>query len=519
MALLTDYTSYADAHRHCTKDGLWALFDGDRQRFNITHECLDRHPRDKAAMRVVKAEGGYDTYTFGELSDGASRFANYLRRQEIAPGERVAVMLEPSFEFYETVFGAIKAGCIAVPLFTLFGQDGLHLRVDDCQPKVLVTTPDKLDITTQLTGLMVLSTGSEFQANLEAEDSQFAAETSASDIAVYQYTSGTTRELPEAVRHRHGSVVTLMLATLYGTGIRPNDRLMIPSSPAWGHGLWHGTIAPFSLGVTSASYAGKFDAARCMEAIQDLEITNLSAAATHYRMMRRSGLAQNFTFALEKLSFTGEPMDSETDQWIRETFGKSAGSFYGTTEVGVILVSYPGAEDFEIKPGSLGKPLPGIELEIHDAAGNECPPGKTGEIMMRRRGEWFPTKDLGRTDEDGYFYHGGRADDVIISAGWTMGAVEIEDVLLKHPDVDEAAVIGVPDEERGQIVKAFIVSKQRAGSAEFENEIQTFTQQRLSRHEYPRVVDFVDNLPKTPAGKVNRKRLRDDEKAARQSHG
>ena len=124
----------------------------------------------------------------------------------------------------------------------------------------------------------------------------------------------------------------------------------------------------------------------------------------------------------------------------------------------------------------------------------------------------FPTKDLGTIDKDGYFYHRGRADDVIISAGWTMGAVEIEDVLLKHPDIDEAAVIGVPNEERGQVVKAFIVSK-RTASDDFVVEVQQFTQQRLSRHEYPRVIEFAEQLPKTPAGKVNRKALRDQERA------
>jgi len=510
MIRLTDFSTYADAQRHCSKDALWALFDGDREHFNITHECLDRHPRDAVAVHVIKAEGGIDSYTFGELSDGANRFANHLRTRGLRPGDGVAVMLEPSYEMYVVLFGAMKAGCIGVPLFTLFGPDGLRLRINDCKPKLLVTNPEKSPIAEGIDGLDLLIAGPAFDALLDAEPPAFTAETSARDVAVYQYTSGTTRELPEAVRHTHGSVVTLTLATLYGTGVRPGDKFMIPSSPAWGHGLWHGTIAPFSLGVTVASYAGKFDPVRCLEALQDLGITNLSAAATHYRMMRRSGQAGNFDFAIEKLSFTGEPLDSETDHWIRETFGTAAGSFYGTTEVGVVLVSYPGAPDFDIKPGSLGKPVPGIELAIHDASGAPCPPGATGEIMMSRRGTWFPTKDLGRTDEDGYYYHGGRADDVIITAGWTMGAVEIEDVLLKHPDVDEAAVIGVPDEERGQVVKAFIVSK-RPGDATFTREVQEFTQQRLSRHEYPRLVNFVADLPKTPAGKVNRKMLRDAE--------
>ncbi len=512
MRSLTKYFSYADAQRHCTKEALWDLFDGDRNNFNIAYECLDRHPSEAMAIHVVKAEGGTDSLTFGDLSEGSNRFANHLMRRGFKPGDVIAVMLEPSFEFYVSIFGAIKAGCIGVPLFTLFGPDGLRLRVDDCRPKIIVTNEEKAPIARDIKGLDVLVDGHEFMDILMVEQPMFESETSAHDLAVYQYTSGTTRELPEAVRHTHGSLVTLTLATLYATGVRPGDIFMTPSSPAWGHGLWHGTIAPLSLGVTTVSYMGKFDAVRCMEAMERLSVTNLSAAATHYRMMRRSGEITKFEFAIDKLSFTGEPLDSETEEWICETFGIAAGSFYGTTEVGVVLASYPGAPDFEIRAGSLGKPVPGLELAVHDGYGNPCAPGTMGEIKVKRRGRWFSTKDLGRTDADGYFYHGGRTDDVIISAGYTMSAVEIEDVLLKHSDVDDAAVIGVLDDLRGQVVKAFIVSK-RPITGQFVSELQSFTQSRLSRHQYPRVVDFVDRLPKTPAGKLNRKALRDKERS------
>jgi acetyl-CoA synthetase len=173
----------------------------------------------------------------------------------------------------------------------------------------------------------------------------------------------------------------------------------------------------------------------------------------------------------------------------------------------VILVSYPGAEDFAVKPGSLGKPIPGGRVEVHDGEGKPCPPGVTGEMKVWRRDKWIATKDLGRTDTDGYFFHGGRADDVIISAGWTMSAVEIEDAVLKHPDVREVGAIGVPDKLRGQVVKAFVVTDRR-GDEGFTKEIQDLVRQRLSQHEYPRLIEFVAELPKTPAGKVNRKSLR-----------
>jgi acetyl-CoA synthetase len=185
---------------------------------------------------------------------------------------------------------------------------------------------------------------------------------------------------------------------------------------------------------------------------------------------------------------------------------------YGTTEIGVILVSYPGAPDFAVKAGSLGKPIPGGRIEVHDATGQPCAPGVVGELKVWRRGQWIATKDLGRIDEDGYFYHAGRADDVIISAGWTMSAVEIEDAILKHREVREAAAIGVPDPLRGQVVKAFVVAD-RPGDEAFRQEIQDLVRRQLSQHEYPRQIEFVAELPKTPAGKVNRKILRTREKA------
>ena len=186
---------------------------------------------------------------------------------------------------------------------------------------------------------------------------------------------------------------------------------------------------------------------------------------------------------------------------------------YGTTEIGVVLVSYPGAADFQVKRGSLGKAVPGTRVEVHDADGNICAPHVTGQLMVWRKGVWVPTKDLGRTDDDGYFYHGGRADDVIISAGWTMSAVEIENVILMHPDVLEAAVIGVPDSVRGQVVKGFVVSG-RSASDSFTAEVQELVKSKLSQHEYPRHLAFVAELPKTPAGKVHRKVLREREAAA-----
>ena len=512
MTALTNITRYDESLAAYSKDRLWALFSGDKTNLNIAFECIDRHPAEQVAINVVSGDSAVadESLNFGELAVWSNRFANYLQQLGVTPGERVAIMLEPSLIFYAALFGAMKANCVAVPLFTLFGPEGIRLRLNDCEPRIFIAAEQHIKAANVSDPCVAITADEAFMEVLENCDDAFQCCSSANDMAMYQYTSGTTRELPDAIKHRHRAVVTVMLAALYGTGVRPGDQFCCPSSPAWGHGLWHGTLAPLALGATITSYRGKFDPERLVNALDKYRITNLSAAATHYRMMRNAVNDQPIKHHIEKLSFTGEPIDSDTETWVGATFGTQVASMYGTTEVGVILVSYPGAEDFTIKPGSLGKAVPGLEVAVIDSHGQPCPPNQKGEIVVKRRDGWFPTKDLGYVDEDGYFYHAGRADDVIISAGWTMSAVEIENVLLQHPDIKEVAVVASPDEERGQIPKAFVVSD-RQGDSPFEQEIVQLAKQNLSQHEYPRAVAFSDALPKLPAGKINRKQLREAE--------
>ena len=515
MTKLTDYTQYADAQQFANSSALWDLFDGNSEHLNIAHECIVRHAdgSGRTAVRIAHADGTDEILSFDEIAAGSARFAHWLVANGIQPGDRIAFMLEPSLPFYISLFGAMMMGAISVPLFTLFGLDGLRLRVDDCKPKLLITNAEKSQIANQIEGTRVFIADTGLLAEIERFPKTFKTTSRANDLACFQYTSGTTRELPAAVKHTHRAIVTLMFAALYGTGIRPRDEFFCPSSPAWGHGLWHGTLAPLALGVTTGTFAGRFDAVRLMKGLQDFKITNMSAAATHYRMMKNSGKAKDFKFSIKKLSYTGEPIDPATLEFIDETFHVPACSMYGTTEIGVVLVNYPGASDYVVKPGSLGKPVPGLKLQVQKPDGTPSEPGVVGELMLWRRDKWETTKDLAKVDEDGYLYHAGRADDVIISAGWTMSAVEIENTLLKHPNVQEAAIIGVPDATRGQVAKAFIVSD-RAASDDFVDELKRFTRDRLSQHEFPRHIVFVSELPKTPAGKVHRKILRDREAAA-----
>lgn len=506
---LLETDDYPTALRTFEWKALWELVDGTAERLNLAHECVDRHPPDAVALRVQRADGGRETHTFGALAEWSSRFAHWLEARGVARGERVAIMLDPSLAFYGALFGAVRRGAVAVPLFTLFGPDGLALRIGDCAPAVLLVDRDAERWQAEFPGVRVVPVDESFEVALAGQPAAYAPATAGDDLAVFQYTSGTTRALPEAVRHTHRSVVTLMIAALYGIGLRPGDRYFCPSSPAWGHGLWHGTIAPLALGIAAGSYAGKFDAERTFEALHAFEITNMAAAPTVYRLLRASGLAERYRFRPAKLSFTGEPLDAETWRFIEDTFGVTPRSMYGSTEVGVIIVSYPGFSNYEVRPGALGKAAPGWEVGVVDALGRPLPPGAMGEIAVRRRGQWFRVKDRGRMDADGYFFHAGRSDDVIISAGWTMSAVEIESVLMSHPDVREAAVIGAADELRGQIAKAFIVA--RRSDAGLVPELQGWVRDRLSQHEYPRAIEIVDELPKTPAGKVNRQALRERE--------
>jgi acetyl-CoA synthetase len=506
MKKLTEYRTHKEVIENFSWDMLWDLFDGDKEHLNIAHECIDRHVDKGTAIRLKFADGHTEKYTFKELSEWTSRFANFLEKEGVQAGDRVCVMLEPSLAFYMSLFGAVKMGAIAVPLFTLFGPEAMAQRVEDCKPKVMVLPAEKASLGEAFQDVKVFVAGPEFLELVAKESASYKPRTKANDLAIFQYTSGTTREFPEAIKHTHRGVVTLALAALFGLGLRERDRYFCPSSPAWGHGLWHGTISPWSMGISTGTYSGKFNAERIIEALEEFKITNFAAASTVYRMIKNTGLMDQHQYTIEKLSFTGEPMDSDTSEFIQQQLGTPICSMYGTTETGVIIACYPGFEDVVFKQGALGKAVPGWEVGIIDEEGNPVPTGTLGEIVVKRRGEWFHAKDAGLIDEDGYFWHKGRSDDVIISAGWTISPTEVEDALLKHPDVLEAAVIGVPDELRGLIVKAFMVAKRKG--EDFEEELQKFVRTRLSAHEYPRAIEFVDELPKTPAGKVNRKALK-----------
>lgn len=499
---LPETGSYGEAIRSFKHADLWKLFDGDRARLNIATECLDRHRDCGVAVRIVRGDGTRQELAFDEVATCSSRFAGFLRERGIKPGEPVAVMVEPSLEFYTALFGVIKAGAAAVPLYTLFGPEALRMRLDDCGARTVIVDPPRAAVAA---GYDAIVADAPMMRRLEEYPEDFEPATGADDLAVLQYTSGTGRQLPAAVQHRHRAIVPLMLAARFGLGLDSGDRYFCPSSPAWGHGLWHGTIAPWALGIPTGAYAGRFEIETLVVGLRDFGITNLSAAGTVYRMLARRDLARSLP-PLTKASYTGEALDTATLQVLAEELGTPVCGMYGTTETGVILANFPGFADYEVRPGSLGMPVPGCDVGVVDDAGDEVATGAVGEIAVRRRGRWLRARDLGRVDEDGYFWYLGRADDVVISSGWTISPVEVESVLVAHDDVEEVAIVGVPDALRGQLLKAYVVSS-RVDDA-LVGELQALVRTRLSAHEYPRQVVFVEALPRTPNGKLDRHALR-----------
>src|SRR5438094_2547875 len=348
-------TRYQDAVRDFRWSALWDHVGVDRTRLILAHECVDRHPGAATALRIQFADGRRAEHAFAELAEWSSRFAHLLEAEGIVGGDRVAVMLEPSLAFYGAVFGAIKRGAVAVPLFTLFGPDALALRLDDCTPRLLLVERDAARWQARFPSVRVVALDARLDARLGEHEARYVPATAPDDLAVFQYTSGTTRELPEAVRHTHRSVVTLMVAALYGVGLKPGDRYFCPSSPAWGHGLWHGTVAPLALGIAVGSYSGKFRPERLVEALHAFAITNVAAAPTVYRMARAAGWTPT-RGRIAKCSFTGEPMDAATRDFLADSLGVAPCSMYGSTEVGVVLVDYPGFPGYVVRPGALGSP-------------------------------------------------------------------------------------------------------------------------------------------------------------------
>jgi len=396
---------------------------------------------------------------------------------------------------------------VAIVCSPLFGPEAMEYRLRDSKPQLLTIEKEKAkEIDTSPVQHL------EFRENLvdsiKKENSNYECSTSTSDLAVIQYTSGTTG-LPKKVFYRHKSLVTLAPAARFAYGIRERDSFFCPSSPAWGHGLWGGTLGPLMFGVCTGVRSGKYAPEQLLEALEEFKVNNISAVPTAYRKALANRSSRKYDIRLEKLTYTGEHMDLDTFHKIKDGWNVVPHSIYGSTEVGPIIVDYAGFKDWVVKPGSLGKPMLGIDVAILDEQESILQPEQVGNIAVRLGGNWFLVGDAGLVDKDGYYWYKGRKDDLIKSSGYRIGPEEVENVINKHEAVLESAVVGKEDSQSGQIVKAFIRLKpDYEPGEELKKRIQEFTKNKLSKFAYPKEIEFISDIPKTLEGKIKRSELK-----------
>jgi acetyl-CoA synthetase len=518
-------------------------------RYNIGVDVCDRHAasRPDATALIYEDEAGQvHRFSFARLRELSNRFANALAALGLARGDRVGIYLPQAPETAIAHLAAYKAGLVAVPLFTLFGEEALEYRLGDCGARAVVTDAGGLAtiaaIRHRLPALRaVIAVGGgpdaeDFHALLARASSAFTpVDTAADDPAVIIYTSGTTGA-PKGALHAH----RVLLGHLPGVELphdffpQPGDCFWTPADWAWIGGLFDVLMPAWHHGVTVVAHRfRKFDPAAAMALMARHNVRNVFFPPTALKLMRQAGIAADPAVRLRSLGSGGETLGAELLDWGRATFGLTINEFYGQTECNLVVGNC--ATLMPVKPGAMGRAIPGHRLAIVDEHGAVLPDGATGQIAVARpdpvmflgywnkpeatrdkfAGDWLLTGDIGRR-EDGYLWYQGRADDVITSGGYRIGPAEIEDCLLRHPAVAMAAAIGVPDALRTEIVKAFVVLKPGvAGDAGLARAIQDHVRTRLAAHEYPREVEFVAELPLTATGKIMRRELRAREAAKR----
>nr|WP_255561481.1 acyl-CoA synthetase [Pseudohoeflea sp. DP4N28-3] len=521
------------------------------ERYNIgvdvCDKWADREP-DREALIHVTESGSIATYSFADLQALSNRLANALVGDGLRRGDRVGILLPQA---PETAFGHIavlKAGGIAVPLFTLFGPEALQYRLGDAGVSVVITDRDGAG---KLAGLRrslpalrrILVTdgpvegGEALSGAMAGQSDHFTpVDTSSDDPAFINYTSGTTGP-PKGALHAH----RVLLGHLPGVEMshdlfpRPGDRMWTPADWAWIGGLLDVLMPALHHGVTVvARRFGKFSGEDAFQHLQDFKIRNTFLPPTALKMMRAvPNASDRWNLDLRTVASGGETLGAELLDWGRRVFGVTINEFYGQTECNMVVSSCSAL--MAARPGVMGRAVPGHQVSVVDDSGTPAPIGEAGHIGVRRpdpvmflgywnnpdaterkfAGEWMLTGDRGVQDEDGWIRFVGRNDDVITSSGYRIGPGEIEDCLIGHPAVRMAGVVGKPDAHRTEIVKAYIVLDDSASaSADLAREIQEWVKTRLAAHEYPREIAFVEALPMTTTGKIIRKQLR--ERAARE---
>ena len=540
---LADYEAVRESF---SWDDIYAEADWNApEELNIGHEVCDRHAdgSGRVALEYAGTDGERKTVTFDQLAERSNRFANLLESEGVERGDRVFTYMPRIPEHYVALVGTLKRGAVFGGVNERFGPDGISYRLDDCNARAILTTSDNretveralADVSTVET-VITVDRGEGVDENDVAYEKAMAdtsteyeaVSTGGEDDALLYYTSGTTG-LAKGVLHKHRWVAGVAATQHYSVDLQEDDLYWSTADLGWLTGPIN-TLGAWFWGTSLFTYEGEFSPDEWAELLDEFPITVLFSVPTAYRMLRTNEnvLATTDLDVRHALSI-GEPLSAGVVDWGEEALGVTILDTYGQTETGnMVINNYP---TMDLRPGSMGKPLPGVESAIVDPeTGEELPPGETGEIAHRGEfpcffaeyweqpektrecfeNDWYLSGDLASRDEDGYFWFEGRADDVILSAGYRIGPFEVESSLGEHPAVAEAAVVPKPDEERGNIVKAYVVlTDEYDPSEELAEEIQTHVREELSAHEYPREVAFVDDLPKTVTGKIRRTELRD----------
>jgi acetyl-CoA synthetase len=493
--------------------------------YNIAADVCDKHPREKPAMVWESFDGSRRELVWGELQDLANGAAHVLAGRGVERGDRVGVVLPPTPEAAAVFFGVWKRGAILLSMSVLYGEESIRHRLADSGATLLVTDAENAGRFDRewAPELLLLE-----EHTLQTAPSEFfGVPTSADDPAQLYYTSGTTGSA-KGIVHAHRYVLAHE-EFVYCHEVQDGEKFHGMGEWAWAAGIAP-LLGPWRLGAVQYVYRreGGFDPHRQLDFLSRNQVTNVFTTPTAMRaMMAIEDAGERYPQSFRRVCSAGEPLNPEAIRWFREQYGVTVLDYYGLTESYPLVANYP---FLEVREGSMGKPMPGWEVEILDEDERPVEQGARGEICLRANsnphyplgywrneqasaetfgGEWFHTRDAAVQDEDGYIWYVGRADDVIIAAGYRIGPFEVESVCLEHDAVREAAAVASPDELRGNVVKAFIVLAEGfEPSNDLADEIKRFVRERLSAYAYPRRVEFVPDLPKTLTGKIRRIELR-----------
>jgi len=539
---------YAATYREFRWEDIHQEFDWSRTgKVNMAHEAIDRHlsrgRRNKLAL-VYSDREHTSRFTFEDLALQSNRFANALRKLGVVKGDRVFVFLGRRPELYVAILGIIKIGAIPSPLFEAFMQEAVRDRMQNAEAVALVTSPALADRVPErelpaLQHVILVGAKSEglpkghysYEALMEKAEEKTEIEwLTLDDPLIMHYTSGSTGK-PKGVLHVQKAMLGHLMTSRWVLDLREDDIYWCTADPGWVTGTSYGIFAPWLNGATNLIRGGRFNAEEWYHTIERFRVNVWYSAPTAFRMLMAAGdeVVKRYDLSsLRHVLSVGEPLNPEVVWWGWKNYGRRIHDNWWMTETGHILISnYP---SMTIRPGSMGKPIPGATASIVDDDGNEVPPNTLGNLvigpgwpgMMQtiwrqpdryqtyfRIPGWYVTGDSAYRDQDGYFWFQGRIDDLIITAGENVGPFEVESCLVEHPAVAEAGVIGKPDALRGQIIKAFIALREgyKPGEA-LKEEIQDFVRQRLAAHAAPREIEFRAKLPKTRSGKIMRRVLK-----------